>query len=169
MGQTDFTPMCRRDVTIWRDADKAGVDFQDATIAKLQVAGAASIRFVDPDRIPTDMSTRIRENKRHKFDVVDLIEAGISPEAIGEVAERACVAVAISMAEAGPRPLARPATASRPFPIDSLGDMLAGAARAIAAKVQCADAMAAQSVLAVASWRRRRWRTCNCPMARLDR
>lgn len=96
MGQTDFTPMCRRDVTIWRDADKAGVDFQDATIAKLQVAGAASIRFVDPDRIPTDMSTRIRENKRHKFDVVDLIEAGISPEAIGEVAERACVAVAIS-------------------------------------------------------------------------
>jgi hypothetical protein len=151
MGQTDFTPMCRRDVTIWRDADKAGVDFQDATIAKLQVAGAASIRFIDPARLPADMLTRIRENKRHKFDIVDLIEAGISPEAIGEVAERACVAVAISTAEAGPRPLAGPAIASTPYPIEALGDVLADASRAIAAKVQCADAMAAQSLLAVAS------------------
>jgi Protein of unknown function (DUF3987) len=38
-----------------------------------------------------------------------------------------------------------------PFPIDALGDVLAPAAQAIAAKVQCAPAMAAQSVLAVAS------------------
>src|SRR5271166_525307 len=38
-----------------------------------------------------------------------------------------------------------------PFPIDALGDVLSGAASAIAAKVQCAPAMAAQSVLAVAS------------------
>ena len=38
-----------------------------------------------------------------------------------------------------------------PYPINALGDVLADAARAIAAKVQCANAMAAQSVLAVAS------------------
>ena len=38
-----------------------------------------------------------------------------------------------------------------PYPINALGGVLADAARAIAAKVQCADAMAAQSVLAVAS------------------
>jgi hypothetical protein len=151
MGQTDFRPMCRRDVTIWRDADKAGADFQDAAIAELQSVGAASIRFVDPARLPDEMLARVRENKRHKFDVVDLIEAGISPEAIREAAERACVAVSISMAEAGPRPLAGPAIASTPYPMDALGVVLAGAARAIAAKVQCADAMAAQSVLAVAS------------------
>ncbi len=37
------------------------------------------------------------------------------------------------------------------FPIDALGDVLEPAARAIAAKVQCAPVMAAQSVLSVAS------------------
>jgi Protein of unknown function (DUF3987) len=38
-----------------------------------------------------------------------------------------------------------------PYPIDALGDLLAAAAQAIATKVQCAPAMAAQSVLAVGS------------------
>ena len=41
--------------------------------------------------------------------------------------------------------------ASFPYPIDYLGDVLANAARAIAAKIQCPEAMAAQSVLSVAS------------------
>jgi hypothetical protein len=40
---------------------------------------------------------------------------------------------------------------SAPYPIDALGDVLGPAARAIATKVQCDDAMSAQSVLAVAS------------------
>jgi hypothetical protein len=50
-----------------------------------------------------------------------------------------------------PRQLASPAIPPLPYPIDALGNVLADAARAIAAKVQCANAMAAQSVLAVAS------------------
>jgi hypothetical protein len=54
-------------------------------------------------------------------------------------------------AHPGPIPLAPPAAASTPYPIDALGDVLGNAARAIAVKVQCADAMAAQSVLSVAS------------------
>lgn len=50
-----------------------------------------------------------------------------------------------------PRPLTSPAVAPAPYPVEALGDVLADAARAIAAKVQCAEAMAAQSVLSVAS------------------
>src|SRR5271170_8319176 len=37
------------------------------------------------------------------------------------------------------------------YPTDALGDVLGPAARAIAAKIQCPEAMAAQSVLSVAS------------------
>jgi hypothetical protein len=40
---------------------------------------------------------------------------------------------------------------AQPFPLDSLGDVLGDAARAIVDKVQCADALAGSSVLAVAS------------------
>lgn len=58
---------------------------------------------------------------------------------------------ATASAETGPTPLASPTTPPAPYPIDALGDVLAGAAHAIAAKIQCAEAMAAQSVLAVAS------------------
>ena len=120
-------------------------------------------------RSPTETLARVRENKRQKFDAVDLIEGGLSPDAIGEAADRACRPVALSSAKAGPTPLSGPETASEPYPIDALGDVLAPAAHAIAAKVQCADAMAAQSVLAVASLAVKRWRTSAYPLARQGR
>ena len=50
-----------------------------------------------------------------------------------------------------PLPLTASIGPSAPYPMDGLPDVLGDAAAAIAAKVQCADAMAAQSVLAVAS------------------
>lgn len=50
-----------------------------------------------------------------------------------------------------PRPLMRPAGEPEAFPIDALGDILGGAARAIVDTVQVPDAMAAQSVLATTS------------------
>jgi hypothetical protein len=49
-----------------------------------------------------------------------------------------------------PEPLVK-RSPSEPYPIDQLGDVLGPAAKAIAAKVQCAEALAAQSVLGVAS------------------
>ena len=134
--QTDFSPLRGRASALWRDADEAGTHWKAATIAELQSVGAVSIRFVDPERMPADMLARIPENKRHKFDVVDLIEAGISPHAIGEAAERACMPVALSSAKAGPTPLSGPETASEPYPIDALGAVLAPAAHAIATKVR---------------------------------
>ena len=49
------------------------------------------------------------------------------------------------------RPLRRASPPAESFPLDALGDVLGGAARAIVDKVQCADAVAASSVLAMAS------------------
>ena len=50
-----------------------------------------------------------------------------------------------------PLPLAPPLRKPRPYPVTALGNVLAGAAETIAEKTQCAPALAAQSVLAVAS------------------
>jgi hypothetical protein len=150
-GQIDFSPLRGRHVTLWRDADDAGARWQTATISVLQSAGAASIRAINITRLPPEMVTGIPPQKQTKFDVVDFIEAGLSPTAIAKAAEAACEPVAIAIPESGPTPLASPTTAPEPYPTHALGDVLAAAARAIAAKVQCAEAMAAQSVLAVAS------------------
>ena len=54
-------------------------------------------------------------------------------------------------APSSPQPLAGKAAPSARYPIEALGDLLAPAARAIADKIQVPPAMAAQSVLAVAS------------------
>ena len=51
------------------------------------------------------MIERIPEAKRGKFDIVDLIEAGIEPEAIRAAAEAACEPVAISAAETARTPV----------------------------------------------------------------
>jgi hypothetical protein len=50
-----------------------------------------------------------------------------------------------------PRPLQRPPELSDPFPIGALGDVLSAAALAIVDQVQCPEAVAGQSVLAVAT------------------
>ena len=50
-----------------------------------------------------------------------------------------------------PLPLAPLMHAARPYPVAALGPVLSNAANSIAARCQCASALAAQSVLAVAS------------------
>jgi Protein of unknown function (DUF3987) len=50
-----------------------------------------------------------------------------------------------------PLPLAPPMPEARPYPVAALGPVLSGAANSNAARCQCAPALAAQSVLAVAS------------------
>jgi hypothetical protein len=94
-GQIDFSPLRDRQVTLWRDSDEAGERWQEAIVAALQAAGAASIGAIDPTRFPEEMLACIPEQKRAKFDVVDFIEAGLSPKAIGEAVEAACGPVAM--------------------------------------------------------------------------
>jgi hypothetical protein len=50
-----------------------------------------------------------------------------------------------------PPPLQRPLEPADPFPMEALGNVLGGAARAIVDQVQCPEAIAGQSVLAVAT------------------
>jgi Protein of unknown function (DUF3987) len=61
--------------------------------------------------------------------------------------------VAIVAASLAPEllPLAPPMAPARPYPVDALGPVLAGAAASVAAKCQCSPTLAAQAVLAVAS------------------
>lgn len=60
------------------------------------------------------------------------------------------VAGVATVAEA-PRPLRREASPAEPFPVNALGEVLGGAAHAIADKIMCPASMAGSSVLAVAS------------------
>ena len=62
-------------------------------IVALRAVTVASIRIVNIALLPAEMIERIPEAKRGKFDIVDMIEAGIEPEAIGAAAEAACAPV----------------------------------------------------------------------------
>ena len=97
--KTDLSHLRGRNVTLWRDSDEAGAKWQDQMIAALRAVSVASIRIVNIALLPAEMIERIPEAKRGKFDIVDLIEAGTEPEAIGAVAEAACEPVVMSAAE----------------------------------------------------------------------
>jgi hypothetical protein len=64
--------------------------------------------------------------------------------------EKYKVAEVTGVAEA-PRPLFRELAQASSYPVDALGSILASAAKAIVDRIQCPDALAAQSVLAAAS------------------
>ena len=103
--QTDFLALRGRDVILWRDSDEAGAKWMDRMIVALRAVGVASIRVVNVARLPANLTERFPEAKRGKFDVVDLIEAGIAPETIREAAETACEPAATSATETTPTPL----------------------------------------------------------------
>ena len=93
--KTDLSHLRGRNVTLWPDSDEAGAKWQEQMIVALRAIGGASIRVVKVVALPLEMIERIGEAKRGKFDVVDMIEAGIAPEAIRTAAEAACEPVAI--------------------------------------------------------------------------
>ena len=94
--KTDLSPLRGRNVNLWRDSDEAGAKWQEQMIVALRAVSVASIRVVNVAKLPADMTERIPEAKRGKFDIVDLIEAGIAPETIRAAAEAACEPVAMS-------------------------------------------------------------------------
>ena len=103
--QTDFSPLRGRKVTLWRDGDEAGVRWLRQMIAALRAVNVASISVVNIALLPSEVTEHIPEAKRGKFDVVDLIEAGIAAEAIRAAAEAVCEPVAMSGAETTLTPL----------------------------------------------------------------
>ena len=72
-------------------------------------------------------------------------------EVPADVVEAAQGMASRSAARPAPKALEIKVAPSKPYPLDALGNVLGPAAKAIAAKIQCAPSMAAQSVLSVAS------------------
>ena len=90
-SRPDFLALRGRDVDplARQRRSRRKVDGPDDRCASRRV-GVASIRVVNVAKVPANLTERFPEAKRGKFDVVDLIEAGIAPETIREAAETAC-------------------------------------------------------------------------------
>jgi Protein of unknown function (DUF3987) len=150
------------DVVIVPDNDQAGRDHAQDVATKL--AGVASkVRVLELPGLPL------------KGDVSDWLNGGGTADALYDLADsltawspaakrREPVSensgprefapledAAPAHSEPSPTPLTKPVAPSAPYPVEALGNVLAAAAKAIAAKVQCPIELAAQSVLSVAS------------------
>jgi hypothetical protein len=92
--------------------------------------------------------------------------SGIDPSVgfVGDPPEHVPGPKPAGLAQSEPLPLVPPMPAARRYPVEALGDVLGPAARAISAKVQCPEAMAAQSVLSVASLAAQRLADIRHPM-----
>jgi hypothetical protein len=97
--KTDLSHLRGRNATLWPDSDEPGAKWQEQMIGALRAVSVASIRTVNIASLPAEMIERIPEDKRSKFDVADLIEAGTEPFSIRASAEAACEPVAMSAAE----------------------------------------------------------------------
>lgn len=79
----------------------------------------------------------------------EYLRDALRPSPVAAPSNKRTIAVAEIAAE--PIPLRRISPPASPFPMQALGDTLGGAARGIVDRVQCADAVAASSILAAAS------------------
>lgn len=133
--KADWSAVAGRSVTIWPDADDAGTRYADDVADMARRAGATSIRTV---KLPAGLP--------EGWDLADDLPAGITDADIVAALTEAGPAAAD-----GPIPLFPPMPEAERFPIEALGPVLSRAAAAISRKVQVPEAIAAQSVLAVAA------------------
>jgi putative DNA primase/helicase len=73
-AKTDWSPLRGRDVTVWPDADSAGLEYARAVAECVTVAGATSVAIVAP---PT--------NVKVKWDAANALEEGWSGAAAGKL------------------------------------------------------------------------------------
>lgn len=135
--KAEWFPLKGRRVVIWPDADEPGSKYAN-TVADLLQSIAASTHVVT---IPLSMP--------QGWDLADLLPSDTTDDDIGGWLERAKPAGQV--AADGPIPLFPPLPLAEPLPVNALGPVLSRAAAAISRKVQVPEAIAAQSVLAVAS------------------
>lgn len=133
-GLADWSPLAGREVVIWRDADEPGARYAEDVAEKLRIAGAVSVRLVD---VPADFPIG--------WDLADEVPEGFDADLRKLIAD-----APVARTEA-PIPLFPPLPTPERYPIEALGPVLSRAAAAISRKVQVADAIAAQSVLAAAA------------------
>ena len=133
--RADWSPLAKRHVIIWPDADEAGAAYASDVAALAKEAGAVSVRVVP---LPTGLP--------QGWDVADPL-----PDALASLDLIGLLQAASKPRSEGPLPLFPDLSPAEAYPIDALGPVLSHAAAAIAKKVQVPDAMAAQAVLATAA------------------
>jgi hypothetical protein len=137
LPQESASYLSGRDVVILADNDDGGRAHAEKKAMFAHEADAASVRVVHFPELPA------------KCDVSDFLDAGGTIEQLHARIDAA--PVWSPSPDLGPLPLIPELAASRPYPVEALGDALGGAATAIANKVQAPTELAAQSVLAAAS------------------
>jgi hypothetical protein len=135
----DWTPLQGRSVRVWPDHDTAGAKYAADVAERLRAIGCV-VECLDvavlglPD----------------KGDCVDWL--ALHPDATADDVRALPVSKVVeSRSGFAPEPLRRPLPLAEPYPLDALGDVLGGAARAILAVVQAPAGLCGQSVLSAAS------------------
>jgi len=163
VAKVNFSPLHGRSVFIWPDADKPGAEAALAVADKLAKAGAAEVHIVlPPDGVAVgwDLADAAAESWESKG-VVDYIQANkldiggfaaLAQERYG-IAGKVVTPTNKTPVVVGcpPEPLRRELPAPSPFPLNALGEVLGGAAQAMAEVIQAPNATCGQSVLAAAA------------------
>jgi hypothetical protein len=137
----DWEPLRGRSVRLWPDNDAAGAKYADDVAARLRAIGC-DVERLNVAGLPD------------KGDCVDWLAQ--HPEAAAAdvhalPAGRVETGTDSARMESAPEPLRRPLPPAEPFPLEALGEVLGGAARAIHAVVKAPAGLCGQSVLSAAS------------------
>lgn len=135
----DWSSLRGRSVRLWPDNDAAGAKYADDVADRLRAIGCVVERLdVSGLGLPD------------KGDCVDWLVQ--HPEATAaDIAALPAVKETPDNGGTAPEPLRRPLPPAEPYPLDALGDVLGGAARAIHRVVQAPAGLCGQSVLSAAS------------------
>ena len=158
VSKTDFGPLRGRDVVLCPDNDDPGRNAMAQAAALLHAIGA-NVKIVN--LLELAKARPSGPDIPEGWDVADALQEDWAPEALREALESCAlpydantekfVAPVARVAPMEPLPLYPPLALPEPYPIEALGCTLGNVAQAIANKCQVPEAMAAQSVLAVAS------------------
>lgn len=136
----NWEPLRGRSVRIWPDHDKAGAKYADDVAARLRAVGCV-VECLDVSTL---------ELAESGGDCVDWL--ALHPEATADDVRALPVSKLVAEnAGFAPEPLRRPLPPAEPYPLEALGDVLGGAAKAIHAVVQAPAGLCGQSILSAAS------------------
>lgn len=138
----DWSSLRGRSVRVWPDNDKAGAKYAADVAERLRAMGCA-VECLEVSALDVPEGGG---------DCVDWL--ALHPDATADDV-RALPVTKVVESRGGegfaPEPLRRPLPPAEPYPLDALGDVLGGAARAIHAVVQAPAGLCGQSVLSAAS------------------
>jgi hypothetical protein len=154
-AKADWSPLAGRRVTIWPDADEPGAKYA-AQVASILHGLGCDVSIIDAIALASVAPDGDAREPEPGWDAADAIAEWGDKEALRQAALGLAMPFDADDRASGdvteaPRPLRRQLSPAKPFPINALGQVLGAATRAIIDKVQCADAVAACSVLAAAS------------------